>query len=534
MALIQNPILRGFNPDPSIIRVGDDYYIATSTFEWFPGVQIHHSKDLIHWQLIGHPLTRASQLNMIGNPDSGGVWAPCLSYSNGIFYLVYTDVKSHMGQYKDTHNYVVTATSIEGPWSEPVYLNSSGFDPSLYHDEDGSKWLVNLKWDHRKGKNPFGGIIIQQYDEQQQNLVGDIHLIYDGTELGLTEGPHIYKHEGYYYLLVAEGGTRYGHAETVARSRTLLGKYETDPNGPLLTSRYAPDHPLQRAGHASLVQTQNGSWYIAHLCGRPVTAEGHCILGRETAIQCVEWTEEGWLRLSHGEQTPALEVEAPELPGWQTADSKHFLDHFTEQDWSVHWSSLREPITEAWASKSARPGWLRLYGRESLYSQHRQSLIARRQQAFHIEAETKLDYAPDSYQQMAGLIYYYNTKNYYYLFVSWDEQKGKCLGIISSDRGVYDEPLSETIALPEGETYLKAVVLRDKLQFYYSLDGEQWQQVGNALDASIISDEHAELVKDGIMLDQGFTGAFIGLCAQDLGGTRKQADFDYFKYEERD
>lgn len=565
MALIQNPILRGFNPDPSIIRQGDDYYIATSTFEWFPGVQIHHSKDLIHWQLIGHPLTRSSQLNMIGNPDSGGVWAPCLSYSNGIFYLVYTDVKSHMGQYKDTHNYVVTATDINGPWSEPIYLNSSGFDPSLYHDEDGTKWLVNLKWDHRKGKNPFGGIIIQQYDEQQQRLIGDIHLIYDGTELGLTEGPHIYKHDGYYYLLVAEGGTRYGHAETVARSKTLLGTYETDPHGPLVTSRNHPGHPLQRAGHASLVQTGQGQWYIAHLCGRPVTAEGHCILGRETAIQQVEWTADGWLRMSHGAVTPALAVEAPlqqqeqQLQQQQqqlasesvsAADSliggndftndpgnnlsNQFRDDFNNESWSVHWSSLREPVTEQWASRSARPGWLRLYGRESLYSQHRQSLLARRQQAFHIAVETKLDYAPNCYQQMAGLVYYYNTKNYYYLFISRDEHKGKCIGIISSDRGVYDEPLSEPVSLPDGETYLKAIVNKDKLQFYYSLDGETWHEVGEALDASIISDEHAELVKDGIMLDQGFTGAFIGLCAQDLGGTRKHADFDYFNYEERE
>jgi len=534
MANIQNPILRGFNPDPSIIRVGDDYYIATSTFEWFPGVQIHHSKDLIHWELIPHPLTRTSQLDMIGNPDSGGVWAPCLSYDKGTFYLVYTDVKSHMGQYKDTHNYVVTAPSIYGPWSEPIYLNSSGFDPSMYHDEDGTKWIVNLKWDHRKGKNPFGGIIIQQFDEQQGKLVGEIHHIYDGTELGLTEGPHIYKRGDYYYLLVAEGGTRLGHAETVARSTTLLGKYETCPHGPLVTSRNHPEHPLQRAGHASLVETQQNEWYMVHLCGRPVTEQGHCILGRETAIQRVEWTEDGWLRMSHHEVTPAVEIPAPNLAPHPMAAASSFRDDFEGKDWSVHWSSLREPISESWASRTERKGWLRLYGRESLYSVHRQSLVARRQQAFHIEAETKMEYLPTSYQQMSGLVYYYNTKNYYYLFVSWDEHKGKCLGIISSDRGVYDEPLAEPIALKGEQTYLKAVANRDKLQFYYSEDGAQWLAVGPVLDASIISDEHAELVKDGIMLDQGFTGAFIGLCAQDLGGTRQYADFDYFYYEERE
>ena len=147
--MIQNPVLSGFHPDPSILRVKDDYYIATSTFEWFPGVQINHSKDLVHWDLLGYPLTRVSQLNMIGEEDSCGVWAPCLSYDKGRFYLIYTDVKSFIGSFKDTHNYLVTAEDIHGPWSEPIYLNSSGFDPSLFHDRDGRKYLVNMVMDHR-------------------------------------------------------------------------------------------------------------------------------------------------------------------------------------------------------------------------------------------------------------------------------------------------------------------------------------------------------------------------------------------------
>lgn len=159
MVEIINPILRGFNPDPSIIRVGDDYFIATSTFEWFPGVQIHHSRDLINWRLVKRPLERLSQLNMKGNLDSGGVRAPCLTYHDGIFYLVYTDVKHSGGIWKDTHNYLVMTDDIYGDWSDPIYLNSSGFDPSLFHDDDGRKWLVNLVYDHRKDKNTFGGIL---------------------------------------------------------------------------------------------------------------------------------------------------------------------------------------------------------------------------------------------------------------------------------------------------------------------------------------------------------------------------------------
>ena len=198
-----NPILPGFFPDPSICRAGDDYYIASSTFQWFPGVKLHHSRDLIHWEPAGYALTIKSQLDMVGNDDNGGIWAPCLSYSAGLFYLIFTDAKTWEGPYKDAHNYLTTAPSIAGPWSEPIYLNSSGFDPSLFHDDDGRKWFVNMVWDHRKGKNPFGGILLQEYSPKEGKLFGPIKNIFKGTELGLVEGPHLYKKDGWYYLLTA-------------------------------------------------------------------------------------------------------------------------------------------------------------------------------------------------------------------------------------------------------------------------------------------------------------------------------------------
>jgi len=251
MKTIQNPILPGFHPDPSICRVEDDYYIATSTFEWFPGVRIHQSRDLINWQFIGYVLSRESQLNMIGNQDSGGIWAPCLTFDNGIFYCIFTDAKAYCSPYDDVHNYLVTADSIEGPWSEPIYLNSSGFDPSLFHDDDGRKWLVNMVWDHRTGKNPFGGILLQEYSAKNEKLVGPITNIFKGSELGLTEAPHFYKKDGWYYLVTAEGGTSWDHAVTVARSKKIEGPYEIHPDNPILTSRYDTTLPLQRAGHAS-------------------------------------------------------------------------------------------------------------------------------------------------------------------------------------------------------------------------------------------------------------------------------------------
>ena len=184
---IQNPVLKGFNPDPSILRVGDDYYIATSTFEWFPGVQISHSRDLQNWRVISHPLDRYSQLDLRGCPNSGGVWAPCLTYDNGIYYLIYTNTRHWTGAYKDTPNYLVTAENIEGPWSEPIYLNSSGFDPSLFHDDDGRKWLVNMLWDYRAEKHSFAGIVLQEYSVTEKKLVGPVTNIFPGTKLQMVE-----------------------------------------------------------------------------------------------------------------------------------------------------------------------------------------------------------------------------------------------------------------------------------------------------------------------------------------------------------
>lgn len=525
MKSISNPVLRGFNPDPSIIRVGDDYYIATSTFEWFPGVQIHHSKDLIHWRVLARPLNRKSQLNMLGNGNSDGIWAPCLSYDNGLFYLIYTDVKSHKGAFKDTHNYLVTAADIEGPWSEPVYLNSSGFDPSLFHDDDGRKWLLNMLWDFRKGKNKFGGIVIQEYSQAEERLVGSATTIFVGTDIGFTEGPHVYKRDSYYYLVMAEGGTRYQHAVTVARSTSLLGPYEVDPLNPMLTSSGKAGLELQKAGHASLVETQNGEWYMAHLCARP--ADGHhCTLGRETALQKCYWDDKGWLRLEGGGNSPSATVQAPVLPPYPFAPVPE-RDDFDELHLRGDWNTLRIPPDSSWLSLSERPGFLRLRGMESLSSLHRQSLVARRQQAFHIEAETLLDYEPGNFQQMAGLILYYDTEDYVYLRVTHHEELGRVLGIIHTARGVYDEPLTEEVVLPQsGTVKLKAVVQRERLQFYYAAGGSDWSLIGGTMNILHLSDETSTALR--------FTGTFTGICAQDLGGTRKHADFDYFIYREKE
>lgn len=525
--LIKNPVLRGFNPDPSIVRAGDDYYIATSTFEWFPGVQIHHSKDLVHWELIARPLERLSQLNLAGVPDSGGIWAPCLTYDKGLFYLIYTNVLSYDGIFKDVHNYLVTSDSITGKWSEPVYLNSSGFDPSLFHDSDGRKYLINMLWDHRNKPTMFAGILLQEYDLATKKLVGPIHNIFKGSPIGITEGPHLYKKDGYYYLLTAEGGTTESHAATIARSKEITGPYDIHPDNPVLTSFDNPALKIRKAGHASLVETQNGEWYMAHLCGRPLS-NGRCVLGRETSIQKIKWDSDGWPRLYSGGKWPSEAVEAPQLK--QAAPSIIAnRDDFDDKKLSVHFQSLRVPMSEDWISLQDRPGFLRLKGRESLSSKFNQSLLARRQQAFQYIAETMVQFEPEHFQQSAGLICWYNTTNFFYLSIGFDEFLGKILSVIECDNSCFrqkSEPVSLN-ALPS--VYLRASVNHEKLQFSWSSDGKAWKLVGPILDASILSDEYCTHYPAP---GWGFTGAFVGLCCQDLSGNRKHADFDYFDYIE--
>jgi xylan 1,4-beta-xylosidase len=520
---ITNPILPGFNPDPSIVRVGDDYYLATSTFEWFPGVQIHHSKDLLHGRVVAHPLNRLSQLDLRGAPSSGGVWAPCLTYCDGLFYLIYTDVKAR-GEVKDTHNYLVTAPDILGEWSDPVYLNSTGFDPSLFHDDDGRKWLVNMVWDHRQGRNPFAGIALQEYSPAERRLVGPEYNIFKGTELGRTEGPHLYKVNGYYYLLTAEGGTSLHHSVTLARSRSLFGPYQVHPRNPVLTSWDDPTLPLQKAGHGDLVETQRGDWYMVHLCGRPIPTRGRCPLGRETAIQKVVWSADGWLELADGGHHPALEVAGPELPE-QPWPQEPVRDDFDAPVLSPHFQILRIPFTEDHFSLRERPGYLRIKGRESLSSKHSQSLVARRQQAFRYTAAAGVEFEPETFKQMAGLICFYDTQNWFYLRISHDENLGKCLGILSCDNNRFDQPAADVSLAGWERCHLRARVDYDKLQFYYSPDGEAWTAIGPELDASRLADEYC--------LEGTFTGAMVGLCCQDLTGRRKAADFDYFEYLER-
>ena len=536
--IIRNPILRGFNPDPSIVRVGGDYYIATSTFEWYPGVQIHHSRDLVHWQLVTRPLRRASQLDMRGDPDSCGVWAPCLTYHDGLFHLVYTDVKRYGrssapgasgASLRDFHNYLVTSANIDGDWSERVYLNSSGFDPSLFHDDDGRQYLVNMLWDHRPGQNRFAGIVLQEYSARERCLVGERQHIFAGTRLGFTEAPHLYRRDGWYYLLTAEGGTGWGHAVTMARSRTLLGPYELHPDVYILSARQRPDAPLQRAGHADLVDTPTGETYMVYLCGRPLSNRGRCTLGRETAIQPMVWGPDGWLRTTEGEGIPHLEVPAPAGATVGATPDAAPRDDFDGDTLPIDFQWLRTPDADRLFSLHARKGYLRLFGRETIGSLFTQSLVARRQQAHCFSASTVMEFEPDHFQQMAGLVCYYNSAKFHYLHVSRDTT-GKHVRVMSA---LPDQVMADAFTPPIPITSDAPIQLRveldyERLLFAWRCGSGPWQWLPQVFDASILSDE---ATSPGL---PNFTGAFVGMACQDLAGTAKPADFAWFEYLERD
>lgn len=536
---ISNPVLTGFHADPSMIRVGDTYYIANSTFEWFPGVRLHESKDLVHWSILPSPLERTSQLDMKGNPSSGGIWAPDLSYADGRFWLVYTDVKVVNGAFKDCTNYLVTAEDIHGPWSEPVRINGVGFDASLFHDDDGRKYLVQQTWDFREYHHQFDGITLTEFDVDTMQLKPEtVRTIWDGTAVKVTEGPHLYKKDGWYYLFAAEGGTMYEHQESVARSRTLDERsFEVMPNGPFIGNFDTPDTYLQKQGHGALVDTPSGEWYYASLCGRPWRHDtepahgtrGWCTLGRETSIQKVEWDEDGWPRVvgGHGGQRyvdapkDAIETVAP-----ATRDER---DEFESDELGPSWNTLRVPFTDAMGTVG--DGKLALRGQGSLCNLFDLSLVARRWQAFDFDAETKVRFDPKNYMQMAGLTNYYDDLCWSWAFVTWDEKRhARVIEVAQNDFNQYTSFLKDdAIVVPEDAeaVWLRTKVRTEYYSYEYSFDGERFTEIPVKLDAKILSDDYVNQRYGGF-----FTGAFVGLACVDLSGYDAKAEFDYFDYRE--
>lgn len=535
---ISNPVLKGFYADPSIIRVDDTYYIANSTFEWFPGVQLHESKDLVHWNRLPAALNTTQLVNMRGNPSSGGIWAPDLSYADGKFWIVYTDVKVVNGAFKDCMNYLTTATDIRGPWSDPIALNGVGFDASLFHDDDGRKYLVQQTWDHREYRHPFKGITLTEFDLDTMTLKPETaRTIWDGDEWKLVEGPHAYKINGQYYLFAAEGGTVFEHREVVARSSSLDERsFQDMPSNPFISNFDTPTTYLQKQGHGALVDTPSGEWYYASLCARPwhhatephADPRGWSTLGRETSIQKVDWDADGWPYVVGGHggtrfvEAPkdAIETVSPET------NSEH--DDFEDSVLKPSWNTLRVPFTEAMGHVGG--GELVLKGQGSLTNLFDLSLVARRWQAFDFDAETKVDFNPRDYQSMAGLTNYYNDQHWSWVFITRDDEGRRVLDVAQNDRNTYTTFLKDdAVVIPEVVTsvWLRTKVRTQTYSYEYSFDGADWQEIPVTLDAKILSDEYVNQTYGGF-----FTGAFVGLAAVDYSFYGDEARYSYFDYTE--
>lgn len=517
---IMNPVIRGFHPDPSLVRAEDHYYIATSTFEWFPGVCIYHSKDMVNWELISHALTNDQDVNMMGIDSACGIWAPNLTYDNGTFYLMYTIVYTNRSRFKDTYNFLITAKDVRGPWSKPLMINCSGFDPSLFHDTDGKKYVVNMVLDYRMDKDRFAGIDVQEFDIEKGILIGQPQRVYRGSHRGFTEGPNIMKKDGWYYLVCAEGGTEFGHCAVVLRAQNIYGPYEECPHNPIISSANKPDSPLQRAGHMQIMEDKNHNWYMAHLCSRPV--DGYSILGRETAIQNIEWTEDGWYKLSANDTaTPELYYEVPGVEEWPRQKKIRYT--FADGKIPLEFLTLRQSYETN--GIQVVDGRLKIKGGCSVTSKYHQGLLARTLESFECNFTAAIKFEPKHDRHLAGLVVYYNYDNVYHLRMTREDMGRKIELSTIVNREIIDSKPIYIRQEEEKEVYfLRAEVRRDKVTFYFSLDGQKYVQVGDVQDMRKISDEH--------VVGNGFTGAMLGVNCVDMQGDGCSAEYIYLEYEE--
>ena len=539
--MLTNPILSGFHADPCICQRGDEFFMAVSSFEWFPAVPIYHSYDLKHWELYAHGITHSLDLRNL--PSAKGVWAPCLSYcpEEELFYLVYGVMNSMNARFFDVDNYVITTKDVRDVWSAPSYIGSAGFDASLFHDEDGTKWVVSLEWESRVGYREPGAICLSQYDPIRKKLTGYPVRIWDGgTERGCIEGPHIYKRNGWYYLLCAEGGTGYGHSVTMGRSKQIEGPYESDPCNPILTStpdfselhdswflkthRYNPDSKLQKSGHGSIVQTSLGEVYMVHHCARPFLPELRCPLGRETGIQKMQWTTDDWLRLSGGGNIAKEYVESSALP------DKPFPILPALEDFSLplrlDWYAPRIPYQTFVTQKNNS---LYLRGQESLSSLHQVSLLAKKLRSTQAQCQVKLTFSPEVYQHSAGVVVYYDNMNYVFFRKYYSQTcQGSALGILHVRNGEKTSPPEVRIPFSDASVWLKIEIQDRVIQFYHASNKtndtpSSYNLLPMTFDMTEFSDEFCKYGE--------FTGAFLGLATIDGMFHEKEAQFQNFSYQ---
>ncbi len=490
----KNPIIKGFNPDPSICRVDEDFYLVTSTFEFFPGVPVYHSKNLVNWELINYCLTTDTQLPLEGAEASGGIYAPTIRYHEGVFFMTTTNV-SNGG------NFIVHTKDIYGKWSEPAYVDQGGIDPSLFWDDDGECYFVS------NGLDENGRISI--FLCQLNPFTGEKHaptkLISYGCGGRYPEAPHIYKRDGYYYLMLAEGGTEYGHMETIQRSKSIYGPYEKCPHNPILTHRDTPG-PIQATGHADMVEDQNGNWWLVCLGIRPIKNMQLHHLGRESFLAPVTWNEHGWPTVGDNGRL-AFEMEGA-LPGPAPKPiSGDFVDSFDKDNLNLKWNFVRNPRRDNYILENGR---IVLKGGKDELSTPlgHPTMIALRQEEFDIEATIQLE-GDIRFGQRSGLSAFYNNEYHYDIFIT----KGECGHEMCLRKRVADiEVIVATHSVEyDGAIKVRLIANDEWYKFFYERDGE-FIELGRGKTSLLATEVNG----------RSFTGTFIGAFSEqgDIAVTR--------------
>lgn len=515
MVVAKNPILTGFYPDPSICRVGDDFYIANSSFVYMPGVPLFHSKDLVHWEQIGNVLDRPEQMIADGEEISRGIFAPTIRYHKGTYYMITTNV-SHGG------NFIVTAKNPEGPWSEPHYLEDApGIDPSLFFDDDDRCYYVGTR------PNPEGvryngdwEIWVQEVDIENFKMIGESMAIWKGAVKGVIwpEGPHIYKKDGYYYLLHAEGGTGPEHSISVARSKELFKWFEGCARNPIFSHRnLGQDYPIIYAGHGDLVDDKDGNWYIVMLASRP--CQKHCSMGRETFLAKVIW-EDGWPVINPGIGRLEDEVVLPfeEHPFVkETSGQDHF--HFYESKLDDRFLGISRR-DDTMYSLEARRGYLRLFNKpETIDKTENAAYLGVRQKSYEFTVSTGIDFEPENENETAGLVLFQNHENNLKAEIV-KKSNDRYLRVSSNEKGNVSV-LAETKINVEGLIEIELRAKEQKAQVIIRENG-QYTLVKDQIDLLPYTTERAG----------GFVGCTIGMYASANGNRSDRfADFAWFSYD---
>ncbi|WP_179032081.1 glycoside hydrolase family 43 protein [Paenibacillus kribbensis] len=504
-----NPILPGFYPDPSIVRAGEYFYLICSSFEYFPGVPIFQSRDLIHWEQIGHVLNQPNQLDLTDRKSSDGIYAPSLRYFEGIFYMITTDVGG-------IGNFYVTAAAPAGPWSEPIHVPYGGIDPSLFFDDDGKVYVSA-----QQGADYDSHVIQYEINIATGEALSEPQVVWRGDGGPWTEGPHLYKINGMYYMMSASGGTAKEHREIVGRSDNPYGPFERYPE-PILTHR-GLDHPIQYLGHADLVEDVNGNWWSVFL-GVRLTENGYSVLGRETFLAPVIWKDE-WPHIDNNEGCVKLEMSvarlpaaAPQAPGTAAGEGR---DDFAADHLGPEWIFVRNPPDGSYSLDEA-PGSLTLRGQAAGLGDVGQIAFAgKRQQHTQASFITCMSFAPTAEGEEAGLCARRDEDAHYEIGVLRSGDRNRVMArltIRGESRIVYE---AETEA---ERLLLKIEATENEYTLSYSEDDENW--------SSIAAGPARALSPEDFVNKMCFTGVVIGLYATGNGHpSGVPARFDWFEYQ---